>query len=123
MNIMRALRWIGGSLHRAFEGLFGLLPWRQRELVFHAVRVEDLPDQLEKEKVYLAGEGANVWAAALQCPCGCGERIELSLLPQSRPSWRAEVHADNTVSLTPSVWRQKGCKSHFILRLGRVIWC
>ena len=122
MSLARAFRWAGNALHRLAQGFLGLLPWR-RESVFRVVRVEDLPDDLKEHRVYLAGEGVNVWAAAMRCPCGCGDRIELNLLPQSRPSWRADVHGDGTVSLTPSVWRQKGCRSHFILRLGRITWC
>ena len=50
-------------------------------------------------------------------------QIELNLLPQVRPCWSAEEHQDHTVTLTPSVWRQSGCRSHFILRRGRVSWC
>jgi hypothetical protein len=91
--------------------------------VYHAQRVEDLPDVLKPLTVYLAGEESHLWAAALLCPCGCGERIELNLLPQVRPRWTAQRLPDGTVTLMPSVWRQKGCKSHFFLREGRIDWC
>ncbi|MGC2966215.1 DUF6527 family protein [Paraburkholderia aspalathi] len=87
------------------------------------IKVEDFPATLESAKVYLAGEGTNLWGAAMICPCGCGEVIELNLLNQVRPCWSAEEHPDGTVSLAPSVWRQKGCKSHFFLRRGEVEWC
>lgn len=87
------------------------------------IRVEDFPATLESATVYLAGEGTNLWGAAMICPCGCAEVIELNLLKQVRPCWSAEEHADGTVSLVPSVWRQKGCKSHFFLRRGGIEWC
>lgn len=48
--------------------------------MLRAVRVEDLPDQLGKEKVYFAGDRANIWGAALRRPYGCGDGIELNLL-------------------------------------------
>lgn len=85
--------------------------------------VEDLPDRPKASTLYIAGEGANAWAAAMLCPCGCGEVIRLNLLREVRPRWDVREHADGAVSLEPSVWRQKGCKSHFILRRGMIIWC
>jgi hypothetical protein len=59
----------------------------------------------------------------LICPCGCGEVIELNLLEQARPRWSVQEHPDRTITLAPSVWRQKGCRSHFHLRRGRIDWC
>ena len=97
--------------------------WPRRPLVFRCARVEEFPDRLEREKIYLAGEGSNLWGATMLCPCGCGEAIELNLLKQVRPCWRASEHPDGTVSLVPSVWRQKGCRSHFFVRHGRIEWC
>jgi hypothetical protein len=38
------------------------------------------------------------------------------------PFWRLVRHADGTGSLSPSVWRQVGCRAHFWIRKGRVIW-
>jgi len=98
-----------------------LWPFRKRK-VFRSDRVEEFPDKLDAWKVYLAGEGDNLWAAAMICPCGCGDVIELNLLPQARPRWTAQEHLDGTVSLEPSVWRRKGCRSHFVVRHGRIDW-
>ena len=50
-----------------------------RASVYRTRRVEDLPDVLEPFTVYLAGEDGHLWAAALLCPCGCGERMQESL--------------------------------------------
>jgi hypothetical protein len=98
--------------------------WPSRKSKPHRyVRVEEFPDKIEPAKVYLAGEGDNLWAAAMICPCGCGEVIELNLLKQVRPCWSTQEHTDGTVSLAPSVWRQKGCRSHFFVRHGRIDWC
>lgn len=113
------LRSLLTSLPRRFLSAFA----PKRETIYRPVHVEDLPDDLSPGSVYLAGEGANLWAAAMLCPCGCGEVIELNLLPQVRPRWTVDQHVDGTLTLTPSVWRQKGCRSHFILRGGRINWC
>jgi hypothetical protein len=99
-----------------------LWPW-SKSPPFRSARVEELPDKLQKAIIYLAGEGENLWAAAMICPCGCGEVIELNLLKQARPCWSAVEHSDGTVTLAPSVWRQKGCRSHFIVRHGEIVWC
>jgi hypothetical protein len=85
--------------------------------------VDEFPEHLGPNRVYLAGEGQNLWAAAMICPCGCGQRIELNLLKAARPCWRAQLHQDGSISLAPSVQRQKGCRSHFVLSEGRIDWC
>jgi hypothetical protein len=73
--------------------------------------------------VYLSGEGEHLWAAAMICPCGCGDVVELNLLKQVRPCWNFKEHPDGSISLMPSIWRQKGCCSHFLVRYGRIDWC
>lgn len=84
--------------------------------------VDDVPEDLDPRHVYLVGDEGQPWSAALLCPCRCGEVIQLSLMTRDRPRWRAEVEANGAVSLYPSVWRTRGCLSHFILRRGRVYW-
>lgn len=86
---------------------------------FRYATVEDFPESLEESKVYVA----DAWGAALLCPCGCGDVIQLNLLKNVRPRWRVREHFDHSVSLTPSVWRRHGCRSHFFLRRGRIEWC
>ena len=95
----------------------------KKETRYRFSRVIDLPDSPKALIVYVAGQGSHAWGAALLCPCGCGERIDLNLLKQVRPCWTLEEHPDGTISLMPSVWRQKGCKSHFFVRRGKIDWC
>lgn len=80
-----------------------------------------LPETLEKEKLYILTEDGVSWEAAMICPCGCGTRLEMNLLPDERPRWRYSVRK-GLPSLHPSVNRKIGCRSHFILRQGRIIW-
>lgn len=85
------------------------------------VLVDEMPEAPLRKTVYLVGEERERWIAGFICPCGCGELLQMSLM-DGRPRWRAEIHWDGTTSLSPSVWRQKGCRSHFFLRHGRIEW-
>jgi len=108
----------------------GEVPWLRRQLVafrrwiwpLRAEEVEDLPDEFGDDRVYLIGEDGLWWSAAFTCPCGCEAVIQLSLVPNDRPRWRAEVAENGVISLFPSVWRTKGCRSHFVVRDGKIRW-
>lgn len=82
-----------------------------------------LPAKLPRRDLVLARDGAEDWSVGLRCPCGCGERLEMLLLKGVKPRWDVSVDRQGYVSLHPSVWLQKGCKSHFWVRSGRIIWC
>lgn len=58
-----------------------------------------------------------------RCPCGCGEMISLSLQKEHNPSWKLRTDALNHPTLWPSIWRNKGCMSHFWVKNGRIHWC
>jgi hypothetical protein len=96
---------------------------RKKLKPYRSLRVEEMPDNVRPLTLYLCGEGEHLWAAAMVCPCGCKEVIQLNLLKQVRPRWSVQEHKDGSVSLMPSVWRQKGCRSHFFVRHGRIDWC
>ena len=84
--------------------------------------VEDFPDGIEPGRVYLVGDGSFPWFAALLCPCGCGSTIQLSLLKNDHPRWHAKRHFSGRVTLHPSIWRKEGCRSHFFLQRGQIVW-
>ena len=84
--------------------------------------VDDVPDVLEPRRIYLVGDQSMPWSAALCCPCGCGATIQLSLVAGDTPSWRVRRHFSGSVTLHPSIWRKTGCRSHFFLRRGRIVW-
>lgn len=85
-------------------------------------RVEEFPDNLKPFILYVVGEKQHVWAATMLCPCGCGDVIQLNLLEQVSPHWKARLHPNGSVSLMPSVWRTKGCCSHFWLWDSQIEW-
>jgi|SRR5579862_198500 len=116
------VRWVWGVVK--FLPKWALSKIRRKHpQFFRASRVDDFPDSLKTWTVYVAGEDGHLWAAALVCPCGCGETVELNLLKQVRPCWSVEEHPDGSITLMPSVWRQKGCRSHFFVRHGHIDWC
>jgi hypothetical protein len=59
----------------------------------------------------------------VRCPCGCGQRLEMMLLKEVKPPWDLFLDMRGHVSLHPSVWLWEGCKSHFWVRSGKIIWC
>lgn len=87
------------------------------------VYTEELPDVPQPDTIYVLGANGYLWSAAMLCPCGCGELLQMNLHEDGRPRWKLTRHEDGTVSLTPSVSRIVGCRSHFWLRRGQVQWC
>ena len=51
--------------------------------------------------------------AELRCPCGCGDLITLNIYPYLKPTWKVTRN-----SITPSINRKVGCKSHFTITNG-----
>jgi hypothetical protein len=84
-------------------------------------RYDEEPTPLKTGIVYLIGEKGHEWTTSFICPCGCRQIIRLNLLPhEDRPTWK--IHADwqKRATITPSVWRHVGCRSHFTMKKGRV---
>jgi hypothetical protein len=90
---------------------------------YKTVVVEELlPPRLRAKTLYIVQEDGYFEHVAMLCPCGCDRTLQLNLLTDIRPCWKVERHKDGTTTLTPSVWRQKDCRSHFWFRRGRVEW-
>jgi hypothetical protein len=58
----------------------------------------------------------------MPCPDGCGDVLTINLDPRSGPAWRL-YRERRGVSLYPSVWRESGCESHFIVWRSSIYWC
>src|SRR3954470_19533554 len=58
----------------------------------------------------------------IACPDGCGETLSINLDPRGGKAWRL-YRKGSAISLSPSVWRDGGCESHFIVWRSRIIWC
>jgi hypothetical protein len=58
----------------------------------------------------------------MHCPCECGDTVTLNLDPRAGRSWKIR-EIDGVVSLSPSIWRESRCESHFFLWENAVYDC
>ncbi len=59
---------------------------------------------------------------AMACPDGCGEQLTVNLDERAGPAWRHYKEGER-LTIFPSVWRDTGCKSHFIVWRSKIYWC
>jgi hypothetical protein len=69
--------------------------------------------------VVLVARGGKARWLVFRCPSGCGEELPINLDSRSGPAWRV-YEPGPSASLYPSVWRESGCRAHFILSRGRL---
>ena len=60
-------------------------------------------------------------SVVMRCPDACGETITLNLDPRTDKAWRL-YQSPRGLTLFPSVWRDSGCQSHFILWNDVLYW-
>lgn len=84
---------------------------------------DTLPSEMPSRDLVIVKCDGEDWSVGFLCPCGCGESIELALLKEVRPRWDLTINVKGLPTLTPSVWKKTGCKSHFWLKSGVVLWC
>lgn len=84
--------------------------------------VEDLPEHIGDKTIYIVGDKVQPWLMAFNCPCGCNNVIHLNLLKNANPCWKFNVTIKKKISISPSVWRTTGCKSHFIVENSKIKW-
>ncbi|WP_454667585.1 DUF6527 family protein [Acinetobacter calcoaceticus] len=87
------------------------------------VEGDALPTQMPFRAIVLAIEEDETWCIGLKCPCGCGFTIELPTIIEAKPRWNYQIDKQKNISVYPSVYLQKGCKSHFWIKRGKIIWC
>lgn len=57
----------------------------------------------------------------LKCPCGCGDEIPVNLDPRAGKAWRIYFDKYRGLTVFPSVWRDSGCQSHFIIWRDQIV--
>lgn len=83
--------------------------------------MDDIPTELGGTLFIVSRAGTPRWVV-LECPCGCGDRIDVNLSTTRRPYWKLRQDG-GSVSLFPSLWRPRGtCGSHFWIRRNRIEW-
>lgn len=109
-------------LNKLIDYFAKLFHWLTKRPSLKTVYVEDIPDSCKKGFIYIVGND-NPWYAVVKCPCECGETIRLCLQEEVKPSWKLSYCYDGSVSLQPSIWRTRGCQSHFFITKGSINWC
>lgn len=91
---------------------------------FDLAFVSEIPSELKENTLYVEGDikKMDYLYASFKCPCGCGDELLLNLIEDVKPCWQVVLSEDNNFSITPSVWREVNCKSHFWLRNSKIIW-
>lgn len=96
---------------------------RRRKCLEKVIWVEsrgDLPSHLGA-RIYVVGNEKPKWVV-LDCPCRCGERIDVNLMVARLPAWEFSA-MDGMVTLWPSLWMpQEQCGSHFWIENNRITW-
>jgi Family of unknown function (DUF6527) len=84
--------------------------------------VEDMPDVLKTKTAYFVGNKGYYWQVVFVCPCGCKKNLHMNLNSDYEPYWKYVIEKNDSVTLSPSVHRIVGCKSHFFLKKGKINW-
>jgi hypothetical protein len=122
---------------RTFDWLRALLrrEWESGQAVPHKTRlppvtypslaiVQEAPrnNEVLPGSVTVIAPGRRPKWVMFLCPCGCRAVITLPLQRTKRPYWSCHRSSAGRATLHPSIWRDVGCLSHFILEDGRVFW-
>ena len=76
----------------------------------------------DKDLIVVREKGGRTKWAYMRCPSGCGDTLMLSLQRGDYPSWRLTINKNGQPSLFPSIWKKDGCRSHFYLLRGKIVY-
>jgi len=102
--------------------LYKLLNFLNVTRKIRIVESDSLPARLPPFHIILAREDGEDWCIGMRCPCGCDQIIELMVIPEAMPRWDLSLDDKCRPSLSPSIWLKSGCRSHFWLTNGKILW-
>lgn len=94
--------------------------WNTRHV--EVAKGEFLPVKLPKRNFVVVRDGKEDWSIGFICPCGCHRKIELLLIKDADPHWRMTIDSKGRPTLYPSIWLKDGCRSHFWVKKGKIVW-
>lgn len=97
-------------------------PARWLNLVGEAEYRDEAEAQLAKPGDAVLVVRGRTRSVVMACPDGCGETLVVNIDPRAGKAWRIDTRGEG-LTLYPSVWRDGGCESHFIVWRGFLIWC
>lgn len=92
------------------------------EKLYKAMITDDVPEKIDNKTIYIIYNEGYYWQAVMLCPCKCKKILHMNLMKEYHPFWKIEIDNKNRISLNPSVHRIVGCRSHFFVSNGRIIW-
>jgi hypothetical protein len=100
------------------------LPGPTLRIVTQVEAADEIPVTIPKNGAVLVGSREQPKWLALDCPCGTGHRVMVTLEPTHWPHWTLEGRdADNRITLWPSIDCQtEKRRCHYFIRRGRVHW-
>ncbi len=108
--------------------IFAVIRWLFNQLAkrhpYRTEWVEDLPERVARDTVYIIGGKKYPFQAAVVCPRRrCRQIIHLDISPELQKRWLITEHPGGEVSLHPSVHvTGRSCKCHYWLQRGRIRW-
>ena len=81
----------------------------------------DVPALLPHDTLAVVGTTEHPKWAILNCPCGRGHQLTVSLSHQRRPYWRLSIDRQGP-TLCPSIDFRSSYRCHFWLANGQVHW-
>jgi hypothetical protein len=79
-----------------------------------------VPDALGRNFYVVQRQSRPLWAV-FDCPCNTGHVMRVNLSSDRKPYWSIS-RKRNTISLSPSIWLQDLCHSHYWIQGSRVYW-
>ena len=104
--IKKLLKWAEGLFRKKYKYRF----------------VSDVPDIIEPKTIYIIQNDGYSWQLNMRCPCGCKKTLHMNLMKEYKPYWRFEINKRNRITIYPSIHRIVGCRSHFFIRKGDIVW-
>lgn len=98
------------------------LPARRTQFVGDAQYRGDADALLRRPGDYALVQRGLLRSVVMACPDGCGETVVINLDPRAGKAWRLDRRGEGP-TLYPSVWKEHGCKAHFVVWRGFIVWC
>lgn len=85
-------------------------------------RFSDAVSRLQNTGDYVTVVRGVPRSLVMRCPDGCGETITVNLDKRTGPAWRTYERSGG-LTIYPSIWRESGCRAHFIVWRNKILWC
>lgn len=123
---MKKVIGLFGWFSRKWNSFFGCIIRRVKDVEvatkFKIEHVEDIPDRISENTIFIVQDGNFPELLSFECPCGCKAKIILNLLPDASPKWSYIIDEQGKIDIYPSISRKIGCKSHFFVRESDIDW-